>query len=231
MRLSDLLFPSSLRCIFCGKEVGTGIAICSECNLTLPYITGKTCAKCGGRVKEEDYCIDCSRLEHRFTRNFSIFDYADTLRDKVVSFKNGRKYLGYSFAHIIYDYYTRLDLDIDIIIPMPIHSSREKLRGFNQAEILSSVLMERTDKVRLDVLTKVIDTPHQTGLSREHRLSNVAGSFAVNDKTAIKDKSILVIDDIYTTGSTMSEVAETLLKAGAKAVYGLTLARGRTIDL
>ena len=231
MKLSELIFPSSLRCIFCGREVDTGVAICGECNSHLPYISGKTCTKCGGRVLDEDYCIDCSRLNHRFVKNFTIFDYSGDLRDKIVLFKNGRKYLGDTFAHIIADYYFRLGIDVDLIIPMPIHINREKERGFNQAEVLVAELIENTDKVRTDILYKVQDTAHQTGLSREHRLTNVVGAFAVKDKSSIKGRSILVIDDIYTTGSTMSEVADTLLKAGAIVVYGLTLARGRTIDL
>lgn len=231
MRISEIIFPSSLRCIFCGREVNSGYAICGECNVSLPYISGKTCDKCGGRVLNETYCIDCSRLEHRFVRNFAIFDYSGCLRDKVVSFKGGKKYIGHTFAHIMYDYYLRLGLDFDVIIPMPIHKVREKERGFNQAEILVEEIASHTDKVRSDILYKVINTAHQTGLSREHRLKNIIGSFAVNNKETIKDKVILVVDDIYTTGSTMSEVADTLLKSGARAVYGLTLARGKTIDL
>ncbi len=231
MRLSEILFPSSLRCMFCGREVNSSFSICAECNAELPYISGKTCDKCGGRVLNENYCIDCSKVEHRFVRNFAIFDYSSSLRDKVVSFKGGRKYLGYTFAHIMYDYYLRLGIDFDIIIPMPIHKTREKERGFNQAEILVEEIKSHTDKVRTDILYKAVNTAHQTGLSRENRLKNVVGSFAVSDKSIVKDKVILIVDDIYTTGSTMSEVADTLLKSGAKAVYGLTLARGKTIDM
>lgn len=231
MKLSEIIFPSSLRCIFCGREVGTGVSICSECYTLLPYIRGKTCLKCGGRVSQEDYCIDCSKLGHKFVRNFALFDYTGILRDKIVSFKNGRKYLGYTFASMLSDYYLRLGMDFDIIIPMPIHLTRENERGFNQADILVEEIEKINHKVRRDIIYKAQNTAHQTGLSREHRLSNVIGSFAVRDKAAVKDKVILVIDDIYTTGSTMNEVASTLIRAGARAVYGITLARGKTIDM
>ena len=231
MRVSEILFPSSLRCIFCGREINSGYAICDECNMKLPYISGKTCDKCGGRVGNENYCIDCSRVEHKFIRNYAIFDYAGFLRDKVVAFKEGKKYLGHTFARIMYDYYLRLGFDFDIIIPMPIHKTREKERGFNQAEILVEEIGSHTGKVRTNILYKAINTEHQTGLSRENRMRNVIGSFEVIDKAVVKDKVILVVDDIYTTGSTMSEVADTLLKSGAKAVYGLTLARGKTMDM
>lgn len=230
MGLSDVFFPSNIRCIFCGTELDNEVGICATCNSRLPYIMGNRCTKCGGEVVSEDYCIDCSREVRLFVRNYSVFNYKGEVKDMLRAFKSGKPYLGKPFAHILYDYYRRLDTHFDVVIPIPIHKSREKERGFNQAEILASEIERNTGLVRNDIVVKAVDTPHQTGLSRENRLTNIIGSFEVVDKTAVKGKTILVVDDIYTTGSTINEVARILLEAGATAVYGLCLARGKTID-
>ncbi|MBE5738906.1 MAG: ComF family protein [Clostridiales bacterium] len=232
MKISDIFMPSNIRCVFCGKEIGGEMSICADCYATLPFITGRSCNKCGGRVILEDVCIDCSREEHRFTKCFSICDYDDKMRGIILAFKQGgKKYIGEALAKVVYDKYLQLGVDFDIIIPMPIHPSREKERGFNQSIVLCKELMERTSLVNVAIVTKVKDTPHQTGLSRENRKTNLIGAFEVVDKTAIKGKRILVVDDIYTTGSTMSVLSDVLLKAGAESVYGLCLARGKVFDI
>lgn len=228
MRVSDIFFPSNIKCIFCGEECNSGVSICSECLTKLPYITGKTCSKCGGRVLEEDTCIDCSKDLHSFAKNYCVFDYDGVIRDKILAFKKyGRRHIGEVFSIIMLDKFIKCNIPCDIIIPMPIHKSREKERGFNQSDILVKDIADYTGRVKYNIIEKVINTPHQTGLSRENRKTNLDGAFRVVDKSAIKGKTILVIDDIYTTGSTMAQVSDTLLKSGAKSVYGMCLARAK----
>lgn len=228
MRLSDIFFPSGIKCVFCGKEVDGDINICAECITKLPYIAGKTCFRCGGHVLEEDVCMDCAKSDHMFVRNFAVFDYDGILRDKILSFKQaGKKYIGHAFAPFIYEKYKEIDIPFDMVIPMPISKEREKERGFNQADILVEDIESNEHNVRKDIVFKVKNTPHQTGLSKENRQTNLDGAFAVRDKSLVKGKTILIVDDIYTTGATMSQVAETLMKAKARAVYGLTLARAK----
>lgn len=228
MKISDIFFPSNIKCILCGEECDSGISICNKCLITLPYIMGKTCSKCGGRVLEEDTCIDCSRDLHSFTKNYCVFDYDGVIRDKILAFKKyGRKHIGEAFSKIMLDNFIKRNIPCDVIIPMPIHKSRQKERGFNQSDILVKDIADYTGLVKYNVIEKIIDTPHQTGLSRENRKTNLEGAFAIKDKSAIKGKIVLVIDDIYTTGSTMAQVSDTLLRAGAEAVYGMCLARAR----
>lgn len=229
MRISDIFFPSNIKCVFCGTEVSGEIAVCENCYKHLPFIRGKTCLKCGGHVVEEDVCIDCAKNEHEFVRNFAVFDYDGVLRDKILSFKQaGRKHIGYTLSWFIYEKFKSLDVEFDAVIPMPISSERRKERGFNQADILVSDIEDNTNLVDKNIIQKVKNTPHQTGLSKENRQTNLERAFVVPNKSLVKGKTLLVVDDIYTTGATLSEVASTLNRAGAKAVYGLTLARTTT---
>lgn len=226
MRISEIFFPSNIKCVFCGTEVSGEIAVCEKCYKDLPFIKGKSCLKCGGHVVEEDVCIDCAKNEHEFVRNFAVFDYDGVLRDKILSFKQaGRKHIGYTLSWFVYEKFMSLGIDFDAVIPMPISKERGKERGFNQADILVGDIEEMTGLVNKNIIKKVKNTPHQTGLSRENRQTNLDSAFVVPDKSLVKGKTLLVVDDIYTTGATLSEVASTLNRAGAKAVYGLTLAR------
>ncbi len=227
MRLKDIFFPSGIRCVFCRSEVGD-LNICPTCYESLPWIVGRTCLKCGGRVLgNETICIECrSNNDLDYDRCYSVFDYDDKVRGSILSFKSsGKRNIGRAFARVLLEYLDSLGLDFDYIIPMPIHPSRERDRGFNQCHILTEEIEGRYP-VEKGVIRRVIDTPHQTGLSRDNRKNNLRGAFEVVDKSKVEGKVIVVIDDVYTTGSTMSEIARTLKSKGANAVIGLCLARG-----
>ena len=227
MSIIDLFFPRNVKCIFCRSETKK-FGICDNCLSKLEFIKEQVCQKCGVSVNgKTKICIECKGKNFNFDRNYAVLDYDGDVRDKIIGFKqNGNKYIGEAFAWLIEHKYRELNLDdkIDIIIPMPINDKRLKERGYNQSEVLSLEL-ESTGKVNTSIIKRIKDTPHQTGLSREHREANLHGCFAVIDKKKIKGKNILIIDDIYTTGSTINECASTLLKAGANTVTSLTLAR------
>lgn len=141
------------------------------------------------------------------------------------SFKeDGKKHIGYAFARLIEEKFEDIQEDVDYILPVPIGADRLKMRGYNQSEILCRELIS-TGKVKYDLLLRPKDTLHQTGLDRKHRMTNLKGAFKVADKKLIKGKCILVVDDIYTTGSTLNECALTLKNAGASKVISLTLCR------
>ena len=232
MRISDILMPQTVKCIFCGRE-DNSIGICEKCYKELPFIHGRTCNKCGGHVKmDEIICLQCRNYEHIFNTNYSILDYDGIIKDKIIEFKQSRfKDIGSAFAHIMLDYFEKLKLDIDLIIPVPIHENRLKARGFNQTEILLTEIAKKYNKlVNPELLKRIKDTPHQTGLGRINRLENLYMAFEVTNKKKIKNKKILLVDDIYTTGTTLDECARTLYDAGAKSVMSLCLARGLVYD-
>ena len=114
---------------------------------------------------------------------------------------------------------------IDAIVPVPLHRQRERERGFNQAEILASVLGNRLRRpVLRTALERIRATPPQRGKPRE-RIRNVRGAFGVGKPEKIKDRTLLLVDDVFTTGATVNECAKILMKAGARRVLVYTLAR------
>lgn len=229
MNIIDVLFPQGYKCILCGSECEEGRGICDSCVRTLPILRGNLCTKCGGKVRAgELVCMDCkANLDSGFERNTCVFEYVGDIKSKILAFKNGgQKFLGKTFSKILLSKYNELGLKVDVVIPVPIHPARRKDRGYNQCEILCEDIDKSFHNVNKDILMRVVDTPHQTGLSRINRKQNLKGAFAVSDKSKVKDKVILLVDDIYTTGSTLSACAETLMNAKAKKVYALCLARG-----
>lgn len=233
MKIFDLFMPRNIKCAFCGEE-DYKYGICDKCLETMPFIKGRTCVKCGGRVlNDEIICRECEKVDHAFNNSYALFDYTGDIKRAINLFKrNGNLAIGRAFSHIICDYIERMDIKVDMIIPMPIHPNRYNERGFNQAEILCGEIANRYPKLlNNDILIRIKDTPHQTGLNRDNRLLNLSGAFQITNIKKVKNKKILVIDDIFTTGSTLDECAFALLKAGAKSVQGLCLARGLVYDI
>jgi len=117
-------------------------------------------------------------------------------------------------------------LDVDAIVPVPLHPVREKERGFNQSQVLAKRLSEIKKIQLLDKrLVKVKNIPPQTSLQANERARNVRGAFKVKRPETVKDKVILLVDDVYTTGSTLRECSLALREAGAKEVKAMTIAR------
>lgn len=227
MGISELFFPKQYKCIFCGCETGN-YAICDKCNASLPYISEPICEKCGGHKSGAgDVCIECKDKNLYYEKCYCVFDYIDDVQSKIIAFKQGGyKHIGETFAYVINDKFQTIDNKIDIIIPIPISKERLKERGFNQSEVLCQELDTKLP-ISSNLLSRIRNTPHQTGLSKSNRLKNLEGCFEVTNKKAIKGKRILLIDDIYTTGSTLNECAKTLITCGASTVYGLCLARAK----
>lgn len=225
MKFLDIIMPQNCRCIFCGRECELN-GVCDNCLAHLPIITGNTCEKCGTNISSGRVCDECKNNNYKFERVFSILEYSGAVRKAIVRLKTGgAKSIAYPLSEIVDDYFEKLDIPFDVIIPMPIHKNRLKERGFNQCELLLEKVKEHYGRVYTDVVIRDIDTPHQTGLTRENRKSNLKNAFKVVNKNKIKGKTVLIFDDIYTTGTSMNECAKTCLKAGASVVYGLCLAR------
>ncbi len=220
-----MLIPSGVKCIICGAECN-GTALCPDCYNSLPFIHNH-CRVCGGEVYGElDICDDCVGNPHLYDRCHCVLEYDGVVRDKILALKNNhKKYIALPLSDILMQEYGKLGWNVDIIVPVPIHDNRRKERGYNQSELICSRLSNDTGLVDTNILTRVVDTPHQTGLDRANRKKNIHSAFKVSDRSKVKGKTILVIDDIYTTGSTIDECVKTLKKAGANAVYVLCLSR------
>ncbi len=113
-----------------------------------------------------------------------------------------------------------------VLVPIPLHSSKLKSRGYNHAQILSDELSKRLNIRCVDILARIKKTPSQFGLKREERRENIAGAFALREDSGVVPRmTVMLVDDILTTGATLQEAAKVLKKAGAKQVWGLALAR------
>ena len=225
MKVFDILFPQNVKCILCSCEMNDGY-ICDNCKSEIKYIY-KGCIKCGGSVAGDgDVCLECKKYERVFDRGFCVCEYSGKLQEKILKFKNHNgKYLAKALSQLMVEKYKQLNLDIDIIVPMPIHFNRRKERGFNQCELLVEEIAKFSGKVDNNIIYRQKDTPHQVGLNRENRIINLGGAFALCEGISVKGKNILIVDDIFTTGTTIDECAKVLKKEGANKVYFLCLAR------
>jgi ComF family protein len=187
---------------------------------------------CGTPVEHPGKCRQCNSSKHRFDAGFAVYLYEDSVRKAIHRFKYGGKggyaeFFGRAMA--LFADYANVP-EVDFVCPVPIHSSRYHDRGYNQSELLARVYAEQRGE-RLEVLLKrAVNTKPQSGLKAKERAENIKNAFALSDNvTDIKGKSVLLIDDIFTTGSTADECTRVLKKNGAAYVYVLCLSV-RAID-
>ena len=219
----DILFPR--RCPVCGEIVKpAGGLICPPCFQKLSFVIGPVCKKCGKEIMDEtmEFCEDCMAHRHAFESGVALVNYDETARKSMVQIKynNKREYLDFYGAALAVRYEKVIRrMHADVIIPVPVHRSRRRKRGFNQAEILAEILGERLEiPVETDWLRRNRRTMPQKELSPAERLKNLAGAFYA-ERLPDGVQRVLLVDDIYTTGSTLEACAQVLRKAGAESVY------------
>lgn len=228
----DLMYPK--RCPVCGDIVRKrGADICPSCERKLRFVEEPFCLKCGKPLEDEsEYCGDCMKKEHSFKEGRAALIYDEHTSQSIYSFKyNSRCEYAKYYGRIIT---TRLGRKIkswkpDVIIPVPIHKSKLKKRGYNQAaliakEISKSLNIPYNDKI----LIRKTSTKVQKNLSAKDREINLKKAFIVRGNS-VKLKSALVVDDIYTTGSTIDAISKCLKGAGIGEIYFVTLSIGRGI--
>ena len=226
-----IFFPRNIQCVFCNKDLFPHEKfVCDFCKQKLPNITNKVCQMCGEEIYDlSSVCLRCktSRLQY-LDMERARFKYVGKIKSYIVRFKFDnckwlRDYFSYEIFEAFKEYYS--NTKIDCIVPVPLHPKREKERGYNQAVLLLDKFEECGYKLELNNLIKQKQTSLQVSLNKEQRMKNLDGCFTVVDISKIKDKNVLLVDDVFTTGSTMEECARTLKRAGAKCVFGLTLAK------
>ncbi|MBQ4536002.1 MAG: ComF family protein [Lachnospiraceae bacterium] len=224
----QLLFP--LRCPVCDRIVRPfGKKICPECRGRLRRAQAPWCMKCGKQLQqEEEFCADCRTMQHEYLRGRALYEY-ESVAPAIYRFKYaGRQeyadFFGEEVARSLYDFIERTQAEA--LVPVPLHSKRFRKRGYNQAELLADAISCYSGIPvcrKLVVRNKnTVPLKYQNPAERQNNLKK-AFNIAQND---VKLKTIIVVDDIYTTGSTIDEVARTLKAAGVRNVYFLTLACG-----
>ena len=230
----NLLYPR--RCPICDevlKYKECKNLIHEECKKKIKYIGSHVCMKCGKAMRtseDAEYCDDCLKIRHRFKRGFSVFSYR-SISGSIYKFKylGRREYADFYAKATVKKFGKELDrLRIDAIIPVPMYKEKQYARGYNQAEIYAKKLSELTGiPLRDDVIVRKRQTRPMKELDLRERRNNLKKAFNIvrND---VEFKCILIIDDIYTTGSTIDEIAHEFQMAGVKEIYFLTLAIGQT---
>lgn len=211
--------------------------ICSNCWAKVELILPPQCYRCGKALApsfidiESPICKTCQNEKRYFYQARAVGYYRGVLKEAVLLLKFGKKTgLSQMMGDLLVDVLKKqpeMAAEIDAILPVPLHWWRRYSRGFNQSELLASVLSKYLHR---PLLTKLLQrtraTTPQTTLKRKERLENIKGAFKVKHPDKIANKTLLLVDDVYTTGATVNECAKVLSRARAKRVYVLTLARG-----
>lgn len=206
--------------------------ICEPCRLRLHPVTEPLCKKCGKPLStsEAEYCPDCGRKKHLYTRGRAAFEYDSSMRESISRFKykNRREYGDFYVQELLKICGCAISSwNVDVLIPIPLHKSRRRARGFNQAELIARGLGRRLHiPVAADYLLRTKKTKPQKELNDQERKSNLKNAFHI-EKDNLEFKKILLIDDIYTTGSTIDAAVAVLLEHGAEKVYFLSISIGR----
>jgi len=233
-RILDFLLPTS--CAFCNDPVGDSTIpfFCSPCWADFTPILGPVCPRCGrpfdspeALAHSPDHtCLACRRDPPLFDQALAVGYFEGSLREAVHQFKyrpcrSLGKPLGEWMAKNV-----RPLTKIDLVMPVPLHGRRLKERGFNQALLLAHRMSE-THRIpySCDNLYRARPTRPQVELTGAERIRNVAGAFALRRPAEVENRSVVLIDDVFTTGATMNECASVLKQAGAAQVTAFTLAR------
>lgn len=222
----DAIFPNDIKCILCGKDISNHKdPFCESCKNDDIFNNGNRCKICDSEIKEGNIiCDHCKTRKIYFEKCICPLNYSGNVRTTILSFKSdGSKYLAKPFAKIIAERLKNENIDFDIIIPVPSHKKTIKKRGYNPAFLLAEELSKIFNKPVKDVLRKNVVTKNQKFLNYQDRQSNLRNTIVLIDDTEIKNKNILLVDDIITTCATINTCCELLV--GSKKIYACSIAR------
>lgn len=232
-KIAEIIFPN--HCLYCHKIISVEGLFCSCCWQKLQFITEPKCGICSNPFEflppgRDLVCARCLEVPPPYDKAISVFRYDKIIGKIIGDFKyRDHTYLAKKLARILTKLATEEIADTDFIIAVPLHKKRLRHRKFNQSLMLCDALLQASDKTKLrhDFLLRIKNTPAQVGLKKRQREKNTAAAFALNPKyfAIVPGKKILLLDDIMTTGTTITSCAKVLKKAGAAKVTVLTLAR------
>lgn len=228
--LDDLFFPR--RCPVCDHAVRpNGRKICIRCRDKFKYVREPRCIKCSKPLEEEAavYCYDCETKPHYYDEGIALYEYS-SVWSSIFRFKyQGRQeyaaYYGEDFAGHFSE--KILSWKADALIPVPLYKSKEKKRGFNQSEKIARAIGNQLNiPVNTSLVKRIRNTIPQKELDDMGRQNNLKSAFQVVEND-VKLNTIIIVDDIYTTGSTIDAISTELRSNGVQKIFFLTLAVGR----
>ncbi len=234
----EALYPR--RCPVCGEIVmPKGELICPACLGRLSPVKSPTCQKCGKEVysEETEYCRDCMKHRRSFSRGMALFNYTEEAARSIaaIKYKNKREYLDFyaaAAAEKLWQYKNMKSWRFDALVPVPVHPARKRKRGFNQAEELAVRIAKRLNvPVYPEFLYRIRNTDPLKEMNPDERLRNLQQAFQADEDSISESnvRTVLLVDDIYTTGSTAEACTRALLKAGIEKVcfFAVCIGEGR----
>jgi ComF family protein len=231
---TELLFPST--CLNCRLALppGTLPMFCPECLGQIELVNGPLCPGCGRQFPKAaggvHFCGLCLSGHYHFDQARAVAIYSEPFAQVIHRFKyQGKTHALASFRALLEMLPPESVIEPpELILPVPLHDRKLRQRGFNQAVLLASAFFPQARRlIRTDLLRRAINTEPQTSLSGKARRLNLKNAFTLRDPELVRGKRIVLVDDVFTTGTTVNECARILKKAGALRVEVLTLARVR----
>ncbi len=233
---ASLLYPPA--CTVCSATVEPNEYLCDACNDKITRIVAPFCERCSepfqGALSDTFTCANCAHRTIHFDAAVAAYRSRGIVRHVLLNFKYGRQiHLRHLVGRWLRDAFNDRRLreqEFDLIVPVPLHPARERERGFNQAALLAELLTTRMSilspvRLGLSILQRVRYTTTQTAFDRAERMENLRGAFRLRKNADVRGLRVLLIDDVLTTGSTLSECARILKGAGARSVHAATAAR------
>jgi competence protein ComFC len=227
----SLLYPAT--CTICGKNLRAGKYLCDVCETKALRIVAPFCERCSepfeGSMSSAFICANCAHRAIYFDAAVAAYRSRGIVREIIHEFKYARqthlRYLIAQWLRAALDDERLREISFDLIVPVPLHPARQRERGFNQASLLAESLCAETAVPSRPVLERIRYTTTQTALDRSERMENLHNAFRLRKKADVRGLRVLLIDDVLTTGSTLSECARVLKRAGASSVHAATAAR------
>lgn len=224
--LYDVLFPLPAVCPVC-MQPQKKLGICDSCHadaLRKRSLYGQ-CKRCGSFGVSSIACRNCREWPSYYKGNLAVWPYQDSYKQLIREFKfHNMPWLADALAAEMLPF---LPKGYDLLVPVPLHTNRMQERGYNQSELMVRSLSCMSGMPWQRSLERVRDTPHQTGLGRAERLQNLHNAFACSRYALVKGKRIILIDDVFTTGTTLLSCAKVLHQCGAIEIISCTLASGQ----
>lgn len=229
----NLIYPEV--CPVCMEIFNTGsgdAGICENCRKKLKYIQTPRCLKCGKQIgsEEKQYCYDCAKRQHVFAQGVGVWSYTEDISRSIYAFKyDNQRHFAKIYAKELYSRCGNIinKWNAEVLIPVPLHADRMRMRGYNQALLIAKEFGRLANLPTDDeILIRERKTKPQKELNDKERVKNLENAFKIS-KSIVEYKRVILVDDIYTTGTTMDACAKILKDKGAEEVYFAALCIGR----
>lgn len=216
-RLQHMIFTS--KCLFCNELLHYNEFVCDKCINEIVQLPEDRCCSC---LEKDCVCLG----KYYFSYLISPFIYEDKVKDAVIDMKfNGLGYNAKAFSKVIFKKLNKFKYkkEIDLVVEVPMYYTKRWHRGYNQSELIAKYLSDEMNlRYYKRIITKIKNTKEQNKLSYNLRVNNLKDCYKIFDSSKIKGKTVLLVDDVFTTGSTVNECSKVLLENGAKKVFVAT---------